>query len=196
MTHMEQSDETSGGVPAQARVLKNRLRHDIRSARAQRHADERDRFATELAAWDPPPGTRRVSCFVGVGDEPDTGPLLSALSDRDIEVLLPITLADFTLEWALYTGEDELVHAGYGLREPTGERLGPAALSTVDIVLAPALAVDGEGRRLGQGAGCYDRALAHVSAETPVLAIVFPSERLAEPLPEEPHDRRVDGVLP
>jgi len=193
---MEQSDETTDGVLTGARALKKRLRNDIRKARAQLPTGERDRFAGELAAWEPPSGTRRVSCFVGVGDEPDTRPLLSALSDRGIEVLLPITLEDFTLEWAVYTGEDALAQAGYGLREPTGERLGPAALSTVDVVVVPALAVDGAGRRLGQGAGCYDRALAHVAAETPVLAVVYPSERLTEALPEEPHDRRVDGVLP
>ena len=62
--------------------------------------------------------------------------------------------------------------------------------------LVPALAVATAARGLGQGAGCYHRALQHVAAETPVWAIVFPGERLTDPLPEEPHDRRVDGVLP
>jgi 5-formyltetrahydrofolate cyclo-ligase len=136
-----------------------------------------------------------VSCFVGVGDEPDTGPLIAALRDQGIEVLLPITLADFSLDWAVYTGDGDLVDARYGLREPTGHRLGIAALADVDVVLVPALAIDADGRRLGQGAGCYDRALAHVPEQTPVLAVVFDDERLSEQLPEEPHDRRVDGVL-
>jgi 5-formyltetrahydrofolate cyclo-ligase len=149
-----------------------------------------------LARWTPPESTRRVSCYVGVGDEPDTAPLIAALRSRDIEVLLPITLADFSLDWALYTGDDDLVDASYGLREPAGPRLGVAALAEVDVVLVPALSVDPEGRRLGQGAGCYDRALQHVPAGTPVLAVVFDDDRLADPLPEEPHDRRVDGVIP
>ena len=90
-------------------------------------------------------GARRVSCFVGVGDEPDTGPLIAALRDRGIEVLLPITLADFSLDWAVYTGDDDLVDASYGLREPAGPRLGVAALAEVDVVLVPALSVDPEG---------------------------------------------------
>jgi 5-formyltetrahydrofolate cyclo-ligase len=144
----------------------------------------------------PPEGTRRVSCYIGVGDEPDTGPLIAALRDRGIEVLLPITLADFSLDWAVYSGDDDLVDAPYGLKEPVGPRLGVAALAEVDVVLVPALAVDAEGRRLGQGAGCYDRALQHVPASTPVLAVVFDDDRLTDPLPEEPHDRRVDGVIP
>lgn len=196
MTHSEQPNVPTDNVAAPPRILKRSLRTQMRKARAERPIDERRRFAAELATWEPPAGTRRVSCYVGVADEPDTGPLLAALGDRGIEVLLPITLKDFSLEWAVYTGEKGLVEAGYGLREPAGERLGPAALSTVDLALVPALAVDRSGRRLGQGAGCYDRALAHVPAATPVWAIVFPNERLTDPLPEEPHDRRVSGIIP
>ncbi|MDX6723959.1 MAG: 5-formyltetrahydrofolate cyclo-ligase, partial [Solirubrobacteraceae bacterium] len=50
-----------------------------------------------------------------------------------------------------------------------------------------------DGRRLGQGGGSYDRALARVAA--PVVAVVFDDEVLDEPIPVEPHDRRVAGVL-
>jgi 5-formyltetrahydrofolate cyclo-ligase len=193
---MEQPDEApSGGIKSHSASDKQRLRTLLREARARRPAGERTAFAERLAAWIPPEGTRRVSCFVGVGAEPDTGPLIAALKDRHIEVLLPITLPDFSLDWALYTGHDDLIDARYGLLEPTGPRLGAAALAEVDIVIVPALAVDAEGRRLGNGAGCYDRALLHPKADTPVLAVVFDDERLSEPLPEEPHDRRVDGFL-
>ena len=196
MTHSEQPNGATPGADPSPAADKQRLRRQARQARAGLPASARAAFAEELAAWEPPAGTRRVSCYVGVGDEPDTIPLLTALTRQGIEVLLPITLSDFSLDWAVYTGEADLQAAGYGLREPTGPRLGLAALADVDVVLAPALAVDADGRRLGQGAGCYDRALQHVPETTPVLAIVFPDERLSDPLPEEPHDRRVDGVLP
>lgn len=197
MTHLDQPDRTSSpGGQSHAPTDKKLLRAVARDRRARRPDAERIAFAERLARWAPPDRTRRVSCFVGVGDEPDTGPLIAALRDRGIEVLLPITLADFSLDWALYAGENDLVDASYGLREPVGPRLGVAALSGVDVVLVPALSVDAEGRRLGQGAGCYDRALQHVPTSTPVWAVVFDDERLADPLPEEPHDRRVDGVIP
>jgi 5-formyltetrahydrofolate cyclo-ligase len=149
-----------------------------------------------LAQWEPPEGTKRVSCFIGVGSEPDTGPLIERLTEQGIEVLLPITLDDFSLDWALYTGPGDLADGRFGLREPTGPRLGAAGISSADVVVIPALAIDADGRRLGQGAGCYDRALPHVPADTTVLAVVFDDERLSEALPEEAHDRRVDGVLP
>lgn len=175
---------------------KQALRAAIRAARDARPAAERESFANRLAQWQPPPGTRRVSCFIGVGSEPDTGPLIQRLTERGIEVLLPITLDDFSLDWALYSGDDHLVDARFGLREPDGPRLGAAAIATADVVVIPALAIDADGRRLGQGAGCYDRALPHVPEKTPVLAVVFDDERLSQSLPEEPHDRRVDDVIP
>ena len=190
MTHSEQPD------PGSQRAVKKALRASIRNARDQRPESERTAFATRLAQWEPPEGTKRVSCFIGVGSEPDTAPLLERLTERGIEVLLPITLRDFSLDWALYTGRDGLAPAVFGLLEPTGPRLGADAIGTADVVIIPALAIDRAGRRLGQGAGCYDRALPHVAGDTPVLGVVYDDERLDEPLPEEPHDRGVNAIIP
>lgn len=178
------------------RVDKKALRAAVRARRAERSADEQAAFARRLAEWEPPAGTRRVTLFLGVGDEPDTTPLLEALAARGIEVIVPITLDDFSLDWAVYAGPDALADGRFGLREPTGPRLGASAIGTADVVIVPGLSVDADGRRLGQGAGCYDRSLPYVAETTPVLAVVFDDERVAGPLPEEEHDRRVDGVIP
>ena len=169
----------------------------MREQRHSRTVEERQRFAARLVHAHHPAldSATSVALYVGVGDEPHTLPLVEALHNRGVRVLLPVVLPDFSLDWAQYEGAESLVPAGYGLLEPDGPRLGPAAVGTVDVVLAPALAVDQQGRRIGHGAGCYDRALTYVGAETPVLAIVFDDERLTQPLPEDPHDRRVDGLL-
>jgi len=174
------------------------LRAMFRRTRAARPEAERAAFAQRLATVQPPALSRAtvVSLFRGVGDEPDTRPMINELHRRGVRVLLPIVMPDWSLDWAEYVGEDALAPAGYGLLEPTGPRLGAAAIAEANVVIVPALAIDREGRRLGQGAGCYDRALTFVPTATPVLAVVFDDERLSDPLPEEPHDRRVDGVLP
>jgi 5-formyltetrahydrofolate cyclo-ligase len=138
---------------------------------------------------------RSVSLYVGVSDEPDTSVLLERLRRSGVRVLLPVVLPGLDLDWAEYEGPDALMSSAKGLREPSGPRLGRAAIGSVDVVLAPGLAVDAEGRRLGQGGGCYDRALTRVPDETAVLAIVFAEEVVPGPLPDEPHDRRVDGVV-
>ena len=121
-----------------------------------------------------------VSAYVSVGSEPGTGPLLDALADRGVRVLLPVLLPDGDLDWAPYEGADRLAPARLGLLEPTTSRLGPSAVATVDAVLCPALAVDRQGHRLGRGGGSYDRALARVRTGTWRCAIVYDEEVLPE----------------
>jgi 5-formyltetrahydrofolate cyclo-ligase len=120
-------------------------------------------------------------------------PLLAALRAAGRRVLLPVLRDDMDLEWAAFEGADALRPARLGLLEPAGASLGLDAVAAAELVLAPALAVDRDGRRLGQGGGSYDRALERAAA--PVVAIVFDDEVLDAPLPVEAHDKAVAGVL-
>jgi 5-formyltetrahydrofolate cyclo-ligase len=132
-----------------------------------------------------------VAAYISVGDEPTTGPLLDALVDGGTSVVVPVVVGD-RLDWAEYAGAASLRPGPFGLLQPTGPRLGAAALSSAAIVVVPALAVDAHGRRLGRGGGYYDRALVGVTAS--VVALVYDDE-LVDEVPVEPHDRRVDAVL-
>lgn len=172
---------------------------DKRALRSEVRARRRDRAAADLAAWGallaahaPSLPGRTLTGFVGVDGEVPTLPLLDALRADGRRVLLPITLDDMTLEWAEYTGADDLAPAGFGLLEPTGPRLGVGAIAEADAILAPALAVDRAGHRLGQGGGCYDRSLPLATGE--VIAVVADDEVL-DAVPTEPHDLPVDAVL-
>ena len=61
--------------------------------------------------------------------------------------------------------------------------------------IAPALAVDVSGARLGQGGGSYDRALRRRAPGALVVAVVGDDELVPGPLPAEGHDERVDAVV-
>lgn len=135
---------------------------------------------------------RRIAAYVSMPSEPGTGPTIAALIDRGVEVIVPISLADGTLDWVAHSPDQAYVVTPLGIAEPDGERLGTAALASADLVLLPALAVDHAGHRLGRGAGYYDRALAGSSAVTCVL--LFAGE-ITESLPHEPHDVPVDMVI-
>jgi len=71
--------------------------------------------------------------------------------------------------------------------------LGVEAVGRASVVFVPAHAVDTRGTRLGQGKGCYDRALPRTTAT--LVAVVHPWEVLDEDLPHEAHDRAVDAVI-
>ena len=171
---------------------KQALRSDIRARRRARSEADLAAWGTLLAAHAGSIPGRTLTAFVGAGGEVPTLPLLDALVADGRRVLLPITLDDMDLDWAEYTGAADLAPAGFGLLEPTGPRLGLDAIAEVDVILAPALAIDRAGQRLGQGGGCYDRALPRASGE--VIAVVADDE-LLEAVPTEPHDLPVAAVL-
>jgi 5-formyltetrahydrofolate cyclo-ligase len=133
-----------------------------------------------------------VAAYVSVGAEPGTGPLIEALADRGIRVLLPLLLPDRDLDWAAYEGPMALSAATRGLLEPTGEPLGEDAVLDADVVLVPGLAVDHQGTRLGRGGGSYDRVLLRaLSRSTPPAwscVLLHEGEVLDFALPKDPHD--------
>jgi 5-formyltetrahydrofolate cyclo-ligase len=126
-------------------------------------------------------GLRRgswVAAYESTPTEPPTEALVAALAARGIRVMLPVTLADWDLDWR-EVGSDV--------------QLGPQAIEQAEVVFVPAHAVDPAGNRIGQGKGCYDRALARATGL--VVAVVHPWEVLDEPLPHDAHDRPVDAVM-
>ncbi|MBI1758668.1 MAG: 5-formyltetrahydrofolate cyclo-ligase [Actinobacteria bacterium] len=155
--------------------------------RAQACADLTEHLRGALA------GARRVAGYAPVGTEPGAPGLLDALVGLGLSVLLPVARPDRVLDWSWYVGD--LVPARYGLREPPGARLGPDALAEVDVVLAPGLAVDRHGVRLGKGGGYYDRALSRVGAPPPVAVLLYDGELIDGALPVQPHDVAVSAVV-
>lgn len=150
----------------------------------------------------PPGGT--VTSYRSWRAEPPTGPLNDTLIDHGFTVLVPHTLPDLELDWLDYAGVrheevgDPLRRVAPAQPEESEEsaagRLGLDAIGRADLVLIPGLAVDPDGHRLGQGGGCYDRALTRMDPAAKIVVILYDDDRV-EQVPVEAHDRRVDGVL-
>ena len=134
-----------------------------------------------------------VAAYYSVGTEPDTHSLVYALWKRGSYVVLPLLLPDGDLDWASYEGPDSLVPGPRGLLQPAEPPRGTGTISRADVVLVPALAVDRSGRRLGRGGGSYDRALARVGEQVPVIALLYDSE-LVDEVPVQEHDQPVRAV--
>ncbi|MCX5211164.1 5-formyltetrahydrofolate cyclo-ligase [Kitasatospora sp. NBC_00240] len=178
---------------------KAELRTRLLAERRAGSARSREAAAAALAghaAGLAEPG-QTVAAYVSVGAEPGTGPLLDALAERGVRVLLPVLLADNDLDWARYEGPDALAPATRGLLEPTGPRLGPDAVTAASVVLLPGLAVDRHGLRLGRGGGSYDRVLARLAraGAHPLLATLLYEGELLDSVPAEPHDLPVDAAV-
>ena len=87
----------------------------------------------------------------------------------------------------------------YGMQEPTEDlpRLDAGAVSGRVFVIAPGVAFDRNGNRLGRGKGYYDRFLRGLRRVAPypvdVVAVCF-SEQLVAAVPRGPEDEAVDAV--
>jgi 5-formyltetrahydrofolate cyclo-ligase len=183
-------------VREDARVAetKSGLRAHVRAARARRSADDRaaaaEALARQCAAVLPLSGT--VAAYLSLPEEPGTGPLLAACAQRGLTVLVP-RVRDDHLDWAAWSADAPTRPGPFGIAEPSGPAM--RRLDEAAVVLLPATAVDAAGRRLGQGGGYYDRALAALGAPRPLLvALVFDDEVL-DTVPAEEHDQRVDVIV-
>lgn len=122
---------------------------------------------------------RRVFAYEPLAGEPGSIPLLEGLADRGASILVPITRPDKDLDW---------------IRWPESTTLGVQYVTSATILLVPALAIDRRGMRLGRGGGSYDRVLARLPEDVPVVALVHRGE-LFDEIPTEPWDRPVHAAV-
>lgn len=123
-----------------------------------------------------------VAAYEALRTEPPTSATIDALVAHGIRVVVPITLPDNDLDWCDAMDERRMP-------------LGPDTISSAGLVLAPGLAVDLVGTRLGRGGGSYDRALARKGAGARILVVLHPGELHSVRLPCDEHDQPVDGML-
>ena len=146
-------------------------------------------FAAELARTPVP----AISGYWPMGDELDVRPLLIRLSERGHVCALPVVVGrGRALVFRRWRPGDRLVEGGFGTREPEGG----AAETVPDIVLAPLLAFDDAGRRLGYGGGYYDRTLRALRAAGRVLAVGvgYQAQRVDE-VPSGDGDETLDWIV-
>lgn len=181
--------------------LKDHLRYKLRHTRAAySHPSRRhDARCAALAenVFQALNGAQAVAAYVSVGDEPCTRLLIDELHAAGVQVLLPVLGPHLSRSWGWFRGSDDLATRAPGRPpEPSGLVLGPAAITLVQSVLVPALAVDAHGNRLGQGGGWYDRMLPLVNPGVETFALLHPNEYLTDTtLPTAEFDRPVSGII-
>jgi 5-formyltetrahydrofolate cyclo-ligase len=174
---------------------KAELRRRLRALR-QRLAAENPDAAGRAAARLPLERLPEFQAFSGyhpTGAELDPRPLMLRLAENGATPALPVAVSpDEPLHFRMWDPRQGLEPDAFGIPAP------PLWADTVqpDIILAPVLAFDRRGHRLGQGAGHYDRTIANLRALKPVFVIglAYSGQEVAE-LPAESHDERLDAIL-
>jgi 5-formyltetrahydrofolate cyclo-ligase len=139
------------------------------------------------------PEVRRASAvmlFWSFGSEVPTEDLIRRLHDTGTAVALP-RIEDAELVPVRFAPGDRTTTTSFGAREPAGEDL--IAPGDLDVVGVPGVAFDRGGRRIGYGAGYYDRLLARTSAAA--IALAFDAQVIDEDLPVGGTDVDVDVIV-
>lgn len=137
--------------------------------------------------------TAIVSGYFAIGDEANITPLMQRLYEEGHRIALPVIIAKARpLEFRAYAPGDPLQNGQWGIQEPAQS----AEVVVPDVILAPLLAYDNEGYRLGYGGGFYDRSLEALKAQKPVLSIgVAYDEQKVDAVPRDAYDQRLDWIL-
>jgi len=142
------------------------LRAEMRRKRRNLTQQERDGLSRAAAslllqtpAWQQ---AHSVALYIAVRGEMDTGPLLRAAWQSGKQVLLPqcVPGGPAALRFIPCQGLEALAPGAFGIPEPQNTT-GPSCIGAPevvpDLVVAPGIAFDRTGTRLGQGGGFYDR---------------------------------------
>jgi 5-formyltetrahydrofolate cyclo-ligase len=94
------------------------------------------------------------------------------------------------LQWVIWNGDETTLAKNKKIEEPVGNPI--VDVSSIDLIVVPALRIDRSGYRLGQGGGFYDRALKDISAFS--IGLIHPDEISSEDLPRENWDIPLDAA--
>jgi 5-formyltetrahydrofolate cyclo-ligase len=189
---------TRVNAPCDILAQKQALRVAMRTLRAGIDANARAAAATAVAgtglAFLAP--LRRgtvVSAFAPLPDELRIWPLLRRLVRERFVLALPVMQGKRRpLIFRAWKAGDAMHRRVWGIAEPKPDK----PVLEPDIVLAPLLAFDHSGWRLGYGGGYYDRTLGALRARKPIIAVgVAYDQQAVDAVPHLDYDQRLDWVL-
>lgn len=138
-----------------------------------------------------------VFAYVSVEDEVHTEFLLAEILRAGKKLFVPYIRdsknGDMTA--VRLRSFNDLVEGAFGIltAPPYEGTLQEISADEIDLVIAPGVAFDGEGHRIGMGGGYYDRFLGNASKAVK-FGLAYKCQ-FFESIPVENHDKKVDKVI-
>lgn len=168
----------------QARLHRDKL--DVNSADLEKIVDvffENFEFTPEII----------FASYWPVGKEFDCRALMDELTKRGFQCALPVTTKESrVMKFFTWSHDSKMKQGVWNVLEPEdGKEVSP------DVVLAPMLAFDQKGNRLGQGGGHYDATIENLRKNKDVtfIGVGYAEQAVLFKLPQEDHDIKMDFVL-
>jgi 5-formyltetrahydrofolate cyclo-ligase len=185
--------ESKGAARAEARVRRDGMS-------AEERARKSEEIARRVVGLDEARAAKRVLVYAAFGSEVETMGLVHAWLAEGKRVALPKTDKTRRALELYYVREplgEVLAPGVWGIPEPVPERCEKADAAEIDLVVAPGVAFDEAGGRLGYGGGYYDRLLRDMAAKghlPALVALAFEAQMTAD-MPKGPGDFPVPTIV-
>jgi 5-formyltetrahydrofolate cyclo-ligase len=171
------------------------LRIELRSRRAAIPPDSRNAASQAIAelllAWDRVRAAAVLAVFRATAEEPEIGPVAGQALESGRIVVVPAYDPDHRgYRFVRQAPGGSWERGPFGIAQPAGGE--PFDAGRIVLALVPGLGFDGEGNRLGHGAGHYDRLLAGCPAVR--VGVAFDVQRVGR-IPPRPGDESMDWIV-
>jgi len=137
-----------------------------------------------------------VMCYISMDQEVNTLIFLQNCIDMGKKLCVPYI--DLNIKGLMHAVqitdiESQLKVGSYGILEPKdiSKKVEP---SQIDLIIVPGMAFDMGKRRLGRGAGYYDRYMEGILPTTAKCALCF-DHQIIENVPVEDHDKCMNIII-
>lgn len=177
-------------------LIKAELRKLMRDRRMSLSREEAaaaaDKVAASVISLREYQEARILLAYIAVRGELDVSKIVNDASNKGKSVAFPLCGENGSLRLLIPNDENAFKKGAYGIHEPDVSNSREIDSREIDLVIAPGVAFDMSGNRLGQGGGYYDRLLADTKAYTIGVGYDF---QLLKELRVEAHDRKLDCIV-
>ena len=183
-THREQN------IHENKKALRARCREIVKGLSAEYIEESSHKIASLVLTTDAYSDAETIFCYMSMGGEPVTDVIIERALEDGKRVGIPLCVGPHEMVVKEYRRGDELSRGAFGIREPLAEAAEINA-DEFDLAIVPCVACSKDGRRIGHGAGYYDRFLSASGFNK--IALCF-EKLLTEDIPLEETDVHMDGV--
>lgn len=152
------------------------------------------RLAEHLCSWPIYQAANNIMLYLAMPDEPHLERVIAHALAAGKTLCVPhMRETRGLMDAAIIANLDDLVVGQFNLLTPNPATLKLLDPSELDLIIVPGVAFDKDGRRLGMGAGYYDRFLPKAN-KAELIGAAWAAQIL-EKVPTDDHDRPVNYLI-
>jgi 5-formyltetrahydrofolate cyclo-ligase len=184
---------TDSSIQTAKMAIRSQIRVELKKMTPEERSTASAEIRRRLESQEVWRNAKTILFYAPLPEEVDVWPLLVDALVSGRTVLLPRFVGEDN-GYVICHVEDverDMRSGKFGVREPL-EICARNSLNHLDLILAPGIAFDLNGHRLGRGKGYYDRLLAMLTG--PKCGAAF-DQQIVSQIPVEPHDIRLNCIL-